>query len=73
MTWQPIETAPKDGTSVILAAVRDGKYVVGEGLWEGDAWWWANEWGDYNTDQIEMYRQVTHWMPLPDPPAGTDA
>lgn len=57
--WQPIETAPKDGTRVLL--------VINHGEW-GDAVWtglWADGWMvSYGKAQANP----THWMPLPPPP-----
>ncbi len=58
--WQPIETAPKDGTSILLyACERDvDVYSVVEGFtFEGD---WLTQFG---------YVDATHWMPLPPAPA----
>ena len=69
--WQPIETAPKDGTNIILFG--EGKVTVGgwvsaedQGAEPGEeyliaAGWWSIDLADNNP---------THWMPLPDPPAG---
>jgi hypothetical protein len=67
-TWQPIETAPKDGTSILGYWATGGKhdcsmyackYVSGHpSLRQG--WWQTNE--DYPTSP------PTHWMPLPPPP-----
>ena len=57
--WQPIETAPKDGTK-ILACVQGGFETL-------IVWWEAyrdsHEWF-YDNDS---YTWPTHWMPLPDP------
>ena len=59
MDWQPIETAPKDGTWVLLS---DGQTIwYGQYGWdeEGDAVFFADGPG---------IRDCTHWMPLPEPP-----
>jgi hypothetical protein len=62
MTWQPIATAPKDGTPILLFAPH--KSVV-QGSWNrGDAfnmphWSTPSNWFE-----------PTHWMPLPDPPSA---
>ena len=60
--WQPIETAPKDGTRVLVVergTVSIADWFDGNG-WEPGACWWATDSGSL--------RDVTHWMPLPEPP-----
>lgn len=57
--WRPIETAPKDGTSIILAAALPNS--VGEGVWDRK----AEGWRDLLTDELVL---PTHWTPLPDAP-----
>ena len=62
--WQPIETAPKDETSVVLLFdpnTEDGKGVVFEGQWDDV----IEAWFDF-CDNFQ--RAPTHWMPLPNPP-----
>jgi len=80
--WQPIETAPKDGTSILLhnnialgikgkkaKECDDTNTVVGA--------WWANEGEEEEGEWICYMSMVrdpncpfdpTHWMPLPNPP-----
>lgn len=76
-TWQPIETAPKDGTPVLVTAGN----VVGEARYYADSgsdtgWWWANETpGDYHAEKIMFHHGEPHaWqpMPLPAPPTRAD-
>lgn len=65
--WQPIETAPKDGTHVIFATAYDGKIVhsVHSGAWGPAYDRGPNAWvEDYDYKICEP----THWMPLPQPP-----
>lgn len=73
--WQLIETAPKDGTIVLLwcddgenPQVRAGSYRThpcGSGLWHlGEV------------PRGEFYQppgQVTHWMPAPKGPSQSDS
>lgn len=59
MTWQPIETAPRDGTPVLLYITPDVQ-CVGE---------WSTIVGAFyhgETDRIAP----THWQPLPEPPGS---
>lgn len=61
--WQPIETAPKDG-SAFLGYARKGKWIgqckyVGPSEKTDKVWFmWQDGWP-----------QPTHWQPLPSPPA----
>lgn len=70
--WQPIETAPKDGTKILI-------YVLGEPIvcwWAkpgqyGDdvtGGWFADHYHDMYCYDPEFYTP-THWQPLPPPPA----
>lgn len=65
--WQPIETAPKDGTHILAYPVLlDVACVV---LWEGN--WAKGHWRVALTEREPPY-QLTHWKrldrPLPPPP-----
>lgn len=55
--WQPIETAPKDGTWVLAAHASSGDMFIV--CWRGIGW--------INDDMGECW--PTHWQPLPEPPA----
>lgn len=75
--WQPIETAPKDGTKILLTpgeveTVTIGSFerphLVGETGWrsierDSDAWGCT----------YRMDIKPTHWMPIPDPPGTARA
>ncbi len=71
MEWQPIETAPRDGTYVILGGGTAGFGWSIEGRFiESDDNWWAinNDPSDYWGAPLTP----THWMHLPPPPGGAD-
>jgi hypothetical protein len=60
--WQPIETAPKDGTRVVL--------YLPEFAEEYRIAFWARSWGEWQTiPGLYSCRSASHWMPLPPPPA----
>lgn len=63
MKWQPIETAPKDGTIILVA--DKGVYVARIAQWDKGMLRSGGGWLDaWNSDNVEP----THWMPLPDVP-----
>lgn len=78
--WQPIETAPTDGTQVLLccAVNADGQPIHAEawGLFVQVAAWWAEEndgegaWIVYCSipAEPELHFAPTHWALLPEPP-----
>ena len=63
--WQPIETAPKDGSTILVWFVPHGALSV---FWEDDIWCISNQKCD--PLPVRGYRtgEDTHWMPLPEPP-----
>ena len=68
MTWQPIETAPKDGTAIDLWV----SYEDGSGQRVTDCTWFNGRWwpGEGPTWQLDEGdgEKITHWRPLPNPP-----
>jgi len=67
--WQPIETAPKDGTQVDLWCCSGSDLRYGERY--VDAEFLGGKW-KYYSDCYEGWVTIsytpTHWMPLPSPP-----
>lgn len=72
MKWQPIETAPKDGTHFDVwssSGERYAKCKYGNFRGEKDLCWWRdvpfNKDGEWVRLNVSMF---THWMPLPEAP-----
>lgn len=77
-SWQPIETAPQDGSAILgygrhTASPPDAQ----RGVKIGDHWWSIMLWDVYRPkaqwvfakDGAATWSKPTHWMPLPDAPA----
>lgn len=67
--WQPIETAPKDGTTVLLSfhylnGVHSGKSFVSMLEWDKA----IDGWGLFKNLELDGTLKISHWMPLPKPP-----
>lgn len=60
MDWKPIDTAPRDGTSVLVYApgVEGLGSIQSVACYHPDAGWCIDE-----------LRHPTHWAPLPDGPS----
>jgi hypothetical protein len=68
--WQPIETAPKDGTAILLWAPYYA-WSVWQGCWSGTGWIVPNPViGDDLSvaGHLPLGGYPTHWQPLPPPP-----
>jgi hypothetical protein len=78
--WRPIESAPKDGTTVFVHVPGESRYPTaaqfssreyfeeqyGAPEYMDEGWYWAFGYpSDFHEDTIEP----THWQPLPPPPA----
>ena len=59
--WRDIETAPRDGTKVLVAVQHSGLVwrLVARTL---------DGYGDWYSDPGKYHIVPTHWMPLPDAP-----
>jgi hypothetical protein len=60
LAWQPIETAPKTGISVLLWDEYSSECTIG--------WYRINHEGDSWRSEYELGIDATHWMTLPNPP-----
>ena len=60
--WISVKDRLPSPVDSVLIVTRSGG--VGEGFHEKGKWWWITE--------DEVYVEVTHWMPLPEPPREED-
>lgn len=64
--WQPIETAPKDGTFVLccdlITPFRNQPPIMFVGRWDPEHHGWCDK--PWHQDRFTP----THWQPLPEPP-----
>lgn len=71
----PIETAPKDGTEILVYDLWAGEI---NGVDDEPGWYVASysthtdhpgfEWCVVGTDAYAAWVRATHWAPLPEPP-----
>ena len=76
MEWQPISTAPKDGTEILLFGLfswdydfEDAKPTTAVGEWDDYGGYECE--GGWQTITHNPYKdncEPTHWKPLPEPP-----
>lgn len=63
--WQPIETAPRDGTEVLVTGLEYGR---GPGRWMHVAAYAVDVWIVAVDPPQQRLHEPTHWMPKPPPP-----
>jgi hypothetical protein len=66
--WQPMETAPKDGTEILLTGGKNS------GRWVRTAWW-ARRTEHWCVDTVAGVNlgDPTGWSPLPSPPDAPES
>jgi hypothetical protein len=77
--WQPIETAPKDGTVIDVwlgdASASDRQFYCTGETRRAPGWAWVvDKWRPVLAEGrvLSTFVQPTHWMPLPAPPKEPD-
>lgn len=71
--WQPIDTAPKDGTAVLVYPGTWSGRSASIAKWESDKYakkprpYWSRD-DDFGRVTFSREHPPTHWMPLPPPP-----
>ena len=78
MVWQPIETAPRDGTWFLIYNVNDGPESFEVGCYDELIHYRYDDVGDgmyrrqpvvaYEWRGFDNFNRATHWMPIPAPP-----
>ena len=74
--WQPIETAPRDGTDVIVMYMHIDTQIVHNAFWMGEddgcdereVGWWSYDKSEVSRLKLDDWMTPTHWTPLPPPP-----
>lgn len=81
-SWLPIETAPKDGSDIIVGFDSASVWIVHVAWWrdledwmrddpqwsEEDVGWWSYTNHSVTQEKLEGHRTPTHWIPLPSLP-----
>lgn len=70
MEWQPIETAPKDGTRFLTYEPSHYGIRIGRAFIRADHDDWLSH-VDQHGGSSKGGARPTHWMPLPEPPKVT--
>lgn len=75
MIWQPIESAPKDGTEIIAMyihvetqIVHNAFYMTASDFEENDSeyiGWWSYDKSEVGRVFLNDWMTPTHWIPLP--------
>ena len=66
--WQPILTAPKDGTIILFYCGLCGRGDTQLGIWWSGIGNSEGHWETLDGLALEGPHHPTHWMPLPEPP-----
>jgi hypothetical protein len=67
--WMPIESAPKDGSNILIIAMEAYSPEARQGWWDGTWWAFYSRPEKFVVPGPTHMIEVTHWQPLPSPPA----
>ena len=73
MAWQPIESAPKDGTAVLVFPATWNSRPASFAVWDDDKYakkprpYWSRD-DDLGRRTISRDNPPTHWMLMPEGP-----
>lgn len=77
--WKPIESAPKDGTRVLIYMPEASRQKVQEAYWAkpwedalDEQCFWSTPHGPAGRGYTILPKAVTHWTPLPAPPTAPE-
>ena len=75
MSWRPIETAPKDGTPILVSCKNRATYAVWWGITDQFSvptpMGWMLVGGGNLERKTSDSRVALYWQPLPEPPEET--
>jgi hypothetical protein len=67
--WQPIETAPRDGTEILAVDTSEPSGMVYLVCWDAESAFDTHPWQDARSERYRYAHQAfTHWQPLSEPP-----
>lgn len=71
--WQPIETAPRDGTDILVTYQNCDSWFVHNAFWLDDddperTGWWSYLLTEVSRTQLDGCCEPTHWRPCLSPP-----
>lgn len=64
MSWKPIETAPKDGSRIIVGYGHQCGFPIKIVFYNKTNKFWSH----YGKPELGLESNATHWMPAPAPP-----
>jgi hypothetical protein len=77
MKWQPIETAPKDGSDILVCYKNCDSWFIHVAFWldyfddaqPEEAGWWSYLLTEVSRTSLDGCCEPTHWAPLPEWPS----
>lgn len=66
--WKPIETAPKDGKTILVCLPRMMNLIVRASYSNVHKYWRTDLESDGGISRPTFFHTGDHWMPLPAPP-----